>query len=258
MVHRLSILLLVAALLAVGCTSSKEAEPPEARLSLFVGVDVSGSFTRARAPLFEDSLRFLSYYIYGHLHGTGGLEKVRALYVGPLGGNVPDEPKALHPIQVFKRMSVPEIEAKLKELFDKKGNFLTDFNAFFKNVSEVAQKQNLLIAPLAIVIVTDGIPEVAAKSGRAVKASYEDLDVSPLEFLARNVTIRVLYTSPIVAAGWEREIPRQRVRIWTVNADVMKGWHEQLENKPTLEEEKRLWNWIQDIVNQRVRRQRIL
>ncbi len=255
MVRRLAILLVASLVLAVGCASTEEPEP---RLSLFVGVDVSGSFTQARAPLFEDSLRFLAYYIYGHLHGTGGLEKVRALYVGPLGGNVPNEPKALFPIQVFERMSVPQIEAKLKEMFVRKGNFLTDFNAFFKNVSETAQKQNLLIAPLAIVVVTDGIPEVAAKSGKAVEVSYGDLDVSSLEFLARNVTIRVLYPSPIVAAGWEREIPRQRVRIWTVNADVMKGWREQLAKKPTPEEETRLWKWIEDIVNQRVRRQRIL
>ncbi len=253
MARRLYILLVVA-LLLTGCTSSKEAPP---RLSLFVGVDVSGSF--ARTPQFQDSLRFLSYYIYGHLHGMGDLEKVRALYVGSLGGDIPNEPKTLYPIQKFERKNVPEIEAELKELFGKKGNFLTDFNAFFKNVSVVVQEQNLLITPIAIVIVTDGVPEVAGKkSGKVQKASYEKINVSPLEFLARNVTIRVLYPSPIVANAWKLEIPRQRVRIWAVDADVMKGWRDQLEKKPTLEEEKRLWNWIQDIVDLRVRRQKIL
>ena len=256
MAHRLYVLLVAALLLTPGCTSSGEAEP---RLSLFIGVDVSGSFTRT--PQFQDSLRFLSYYIYGHLHGTGGTEKVRALFVGSLGGDVPDEPKTLHPIQVFERKSVPEIKAKLKKLFSTKGNYLTDFNAFFKRVSEVVQKQNLLLAPLAIVIVTDGVPEVAAVrkgKGKIEKASYEGIDVSPLEFLARNVTIRILYPSPIVAAAWEREVPRQRLRMWTVEAEIMQGWHEQLEKKPKLEDEKRFWKWIQDIVDRRVRRQRIL
>ena len=61
-----------------------------------------------------------------------------------------------------------------------------------------------------------------------------------------------------IAAAWEREIPRQRVRIWPVEAEVMKGWHEQLENQSSPEEEKRLWKWIQDIVDRRVRRQRII
>jgi hypothetical protein len=254
MARRLYVLLVAALLLTPGCTSSGEAEP---RLSLFIGVDVSGSFSRT--PQFQDSLRFLSYYIYGHLNGTGGLEKVRALYVGSLGGDVPNEPKTLYPIQEFERKNVPEIEAKLKKLFGKKGNFLTDFNAFFKNVSVVVQEQNLLITPIAIVIVTDGVPEVAGKkSGKVQKASYENLDVSPIEYLARNVTIRALYPSSIVANEWKLKIPRQRVRIWAVNADVMKGWRDQLEKKPTPEEEKRLWDWIQDIVDRRVSRQRIL
>ena len=252
MARRLYVLLVVA-LLLTGCTSSEEATP---RLSLFVGVDVSGSF--ARTPQFQDSLRFLSYYIYGHLNGIG-LEKVRALYVGSLGGDIPNEPKTLYPIQKFERKNVKEIEAELKELFDKKGNFLTDFNAFFKNVSVVVQEQNLLITPIAIVIVTDGVPEVAGrKSGKVQKASYEKINVSPLEFLARNVTIRVLYPSPIVADAWKHQIPRQRVRIWAVDAAVMKDWRNQLEKKSTLEEENRLWNWIEDIVDVRVRRQKIL
>ncbi len=91
-----------------------------------------------------------------------------------------------------------------------------------------------------------------------VKASYEDIDVSPLEFLARNVTIRVLYPSPKVAAAWERQIRRQRVRIWPVEAEVMKGWHEQLEGHPKVEDEQRFWQWIENIVDRRVRRQRII
>jgi hypothetical protein len=253
MAHRLAVLLLAALLLAPGCTFT---QPEEARLSLFVGVDVSGSFTQT--PHFKDSLRFLSYYLYGHLNGTGGLQKPRALYVGSIGGDMPNEPKAFYPIQEFERKSAREIEAKLTQHFSVRGSFYTDFNAFFQRVSEVVRKQNLILAPIAIVIVTDGIFEVAGPGGKAALPPYEKIDVSGLEYLARNVTIRVLYSSPKVAAEWERKVPRQRVRIWPVEAQVMGGWREQVENRPNLADEKRLWKWIRDIVDQRARRQTIL
>ncbi|MGH7394588.1 MAG: hypothetical protein ACREJF_03165 [Candidatus Methylomirabilales bacterium] len=250
MARWLAVLLLAALLLAPACTFTQREEP---RLSLFVGVDISGSF--ARTPDFKDSLRFLSYYLYGHLNGTGGLQKPRALFVGSIGGDTPNEPKAFYPIQEFERKSVREIEAKLTELFSARGNYLTDFNAFFQRVSEVVRKQNLVLAPITIVIVTDGIPEVAGPRGKGVLQPYEKLDVSSLEFLARNVTLRVLYPSPKVAAEWERKIPRERVRIWPVEAEVMGGWREQLENRPNIEDEKLLWKWIGDIVDRRARKQ---
>jgi hypothetical protein len=248
-------LLLVALILMAPACGPTEAETP--RLSLFVGVDVSGSFSGT--PQFRDSLRFLSYYLYGHLHGTDGLEKPRALFVGSIGGDTPNEPKAFYPIQMFERMNASEMEAKLTELFTVKGNYLTDFNAFFKRVSETVQKQNLVLAPILIVIVSDGVPEVAAAQGRkSVQQAYEKIDVSSLEYLARNVTIRILYPSPKVAAEWDRKVPRQRVRIWPVESEIMQGWQDQLENRPAVEEEKRLWKWIADIVDKRVRRQRII
>jgi len=253
MAHRLAVLLLAALLLTPGCTAT---QPEEPRLSLFVGVDVSGSF--ARTPHFKDALRFLSYYLYGHLNGTEGLQRPRALFVGSIGGDTPNEPKAFYPIQEFERKSAREIEAKLTEFFSVRGNYLTDFNAYFQRVSEVVRKQNLILAPIAIVIVTDGVPEVAGPRGKGVLQPYEKLDVSSLEYLARNVTIRVLYPTPKVAAEWERKIPRQRVRIWPVEAEVMGGWREQFENQPTIEDEKRLWKWIRDIVDHRARRQAIL
>lgn len=253
MARRLAVLLLVGLLLASGCTFG---QPEEPRLSLFVGVDVSGSF--AQTPHFKDSLRFLSYYLYGHLNGAGGLQKPRALYVGSIGGDAPNEPKAFYPIQEFQRKSPREIEARLTELFGMRGNFLTDFNAFFQRVGEVVRKQNLILAPITIVIVTDGVFEAAGPRGKAVLPPYEKIDVSGLEYLARNVTIRILYPTPKTAAEWERKVPRQRVRIWPVEAEVMGGWREQIENRSNLADEKRLWKWIRDIVDHRARRQTIL
>src|SRR3990170_3960523 len=174
MMRHARLLLVALALMAPACGPT-EAETP--RLSLFVGVDVSGSFSGT--PQFRDSLRFLSYYLYGHLHGTGGLEKPRALFVGSIGGDTPNEPKAFYPIQVFERMNASEMESKLTELFTVKGNYQTDFNAFFKRVSETVQKQNLILAPILIVIVSDGVPEVAADQGRkVVQQAYEKIDVS--------------------------------------------------------------------------------
>ncbi|MFQ5898821.1 MAG: hypothetical protein ACE5JN_11335 [Candidatus Methylomirabilia bacterium] len=251
MTRRLQVLLFAVLLLTWGCAPTQEENP---RLSLFVGVDVSGSFTRS--PEFRDGMKFLSYYLYGHLNGIGGLEKPRALFIGSIGGNTPNEPKAFYPIQVFERKSASEIDAKLRELFSIQGNYLTDFNAFFKRVSEVVQKRGLVLAPLTIVVVSDGIPDFRV-DGRVVEGVYDQIDVSSLEYLARNVTIRVLYPTPKVATEWERTIPRTRVRIWTVAAEIMEGWHEQLEQLPSLEEEKRFWKWVQDIVDHRVRRQRI-
>lgn len=254
MAHKLRLLLIVVLLHATGCVPTGQDKP---RVSLFVGIDISGSFAKTRH--FNDAIHFLSYYLYGHLKGIEGLEKPRALFVSSIGGNTPNEPKAFHPIHVFERMTTQEINAKLAELFSVRGNYLTDFNAFFKRISEVVQKQNLALSPITIVIVTDGVPEITATNGRRVmREAYEGIDVSPLEYLARNVTIRILYPSPKVAVQWERAVPRQRVRIWPVEAEIMQGWQAQLDNRPNLKEEKRFWKWIREIVDHRVRRKRIL
>ena len=256
MIVRIRILLFAVILLAAGCnpTTPKEKTP---RLTLFVGVDVSGSFSRSAN--FRDALRFLSYYIYAHLNGLGGLEKPRAFFVGSIGGDTPNEPKAFHPIQEFERKSIPEIEAKLRKLFTVQGNFLTDFNSFFQRVSETVRKRGLTLAPLTIVIVSDGVPDVPIDNGRRiVEGLYEKINMEPLEFLARKVIIRILYPNPSVAQKWEQAIPRQRVRIWPVEAEIMRGWSEQLDKHPQLKKEKRFFKWVLDIVDHRVRRQKIL
>ncbi len=254
MIYRLRVLLFAALVFALGCAPNKKDAP---RLSLFVGVDISGSFTESAN--FNDAIRFLSYYLYGHLNGIEGLKKPRALFVSSIGGDTPNEPKAFHPIQEFERKSSKEIEAKLRELFSTPGNYMTDFNAFFKRISEVVQKRSLVLAPLTIVIVSDGVPDFAVDNGqRRIEGLYEKIDLSPLEYLARNVTIRILYPNPTVAVKWERIVPRERVRIWPVEAEIMQGWREQIDNRPNLEEEKRFWKWIREIVDHRVRRKRIL
>ncbi len=136
---------------------------------------------------------------------------------------------------------------------------MTDFNAFFLRVSETVREQGLALAPLTIVVASDGVPDVAVDNGRRiVEGLYDKIDLSPLEYLARNVPIRVLYPNPTVAQKWERTIPRQRVRIWPVEAVIMRGWHEQRDKCPVIEQEERFWKWAQEVVNHRVRRQKFL
>ena len=68
MFHRFRILFFATLLFLPACNHPQQDAGP--RMNLFVGIDISGSYRRSAH--FNDSLRFLSYYIYGHMHGTGG------------------------------------------------------------------------------------------------------------------------------------------------------------------------------------------
>jgi len=52
---------------------------------------------------------------------------------------------------------------------------------------------------------------------------------------------------------WRRHVPRERVRLWTVDGEVMKTWREKLEPNRDLGEQVRFWKWLQDTVDYRVR-----
>ncbi len=117
------------------------------------------------------------------------------------------------------------------------------------------KRRNLTLAPLNIVILSDGVPDdpAAAQSDDP----YSVINLDALEYLSRSVTVRVLYPSPSVAVNWERRIPRQRVRMWTVDAPVMHGWREQLITGVAIEEQEDLWRWVHDNVDFRVRSRRL-
>lgn len=242
--------LLVASLL-VGVACTPPAAEREARLTLVVGIDVSGSFQRT--GYFDEALSFAAHYIYGHLHELGGLEEPRALFVGSIGGEQPGEPKSFHPIHDFQGKSVGEIEASLREWFRPNDRF-TDFNPFFQRVATLVKRQNLMLSPLTIVVISDGVPDVTVRQVSDGAAPYANIELESLEFLSRNVTVRLLYANPQVAVRWEREIPRQRVRMWTVDAEVMTGWTRQMAPDVPVERQDQLWTWIADNVDFRVRR----
>ncbi|MFP4623062.1 MAG: hypothetical protein ACLFRX_02660 [Gemmatimonadota bacterium] len=215
-------------LLALGATAVPACAPAAPgeqapRSTLFVGVDVSGSFQRGGR--YDDALSFAARYIHGHLHGAGGLERPRALFAGAIGGEKPGEPQAFHPIHEFEGKDPAQIEARLREWFPPDDR-ITDFNAFFRRAATLVKRQNLALAPINLVLLSDGVPDLGP--GATDTGRYGGIDLDPLEHLARNVTVRLLYPDPTVAVRWEREVPRGRVRMWTVDATVMRGWRDQL------------------------------
>lgn len=250
---------------ARGCTPAGE-EFREPRFVMMVGVDVSGSFRGSGH--YEDALDFLAHYLYGHLEGLGELRQPTALFVGPVGGDEPGEVQSFHPIHDFRGKSVEEISADLREWFPPESeDRLTDFGAFFQRVSELAKRQGLILSPMNVVVLSDGVPDLEARpagrtasSGAATAAGsappeslYASVNVSPLEYLSRSITVRLLYPESTVAAGWERGVQRRRVRLWTTDATVMAGWREQVEEGVPPEQQAALWDWMADNVDFRVR-----
>jgi hypothetical protein len=225
--------------------------PPDtekvSRLVMFVGVDVSGSFRKS--GYYDDALTFLSHYIYGHLNKIGELSGLRALFVGSIGGHSTNEPKAFHPIHDLEGKSVREIKAALKEWFPPRDT-ITDFNAFFAEIAAQTKDRNLTLAPICIMIITDGVP---ATGVREDKTTYEHIDLDPLEYLSRRVTVRLTYLDPIVAKRWRDNVPARRVRIWTVPGEVMEGWKEQMQPGVTVAKQDKFWRWVKDNVDFRVR-----
>lgn len=237
----------VALLLIIVMACSPPSSEKVSRLVMFVGVDVSGSFQRT--GYYDDALTFLSHYIYGHLHGLGELSGLRALFVGSIGGHGTNEPKAFHPIHDLESKDVRQIEAAFRDWFPPRDS-ITDFNAFFAEVAAQTKDRNLTLAPICIMIITDGVP---ATGVREAKTTYKQIDLDPLEYLSRRVTVRLTYLDPIVAKRWRDDVPSRRVRIWTVPGEVMEGWREQIQPGVELAKQDKFWRWVKDNVDFRVR-----
>ena len=246
------VLVLLAASLFFSCGLDEGSSKP--RMSMFIGVDISGSFVKTK--YFDDSIEFLAHYIYSHLNGLGGLEKPNVLFVSSIGGAKENEPKTFYPIQTFENKSIKEISNKLHEIFPKKVlNPFTDYNAFFKQVALTVKNKNLVLRPISVIMVSDGIPDVKTEG----KTDYKSIEVKPLESLARNTTIRLLYTSAVVGSNWQTKVKRKRVKIWTQDAEVMISWKDEKILQPDLEfeQQERFFGWIKDNVDFGVRGRRI-
>ncbi len=248
--RRLVLGALAAALVVIGAdpglAQNRDRTP---RQTLFVGVDTSGSF---QGVGYADAVTFLAFYIHGHLNGLGRLAVPRELFVAAVGGKDSDEPKAFRPIHDFAGKSVAQIEADLRAWFPPT-DVLTDYNAFFRRVAGIVKERNLLLRPVSVLVVTDGIPDVSGTEAGSTE-SYRQIDLGPLEYLARSVTVRVAYVSAPVADRWRTKVPRQRVRLWTVDQEVMRGWRAQLTPDTAPGDQERLWKWVRENVDFRVRR----
>ncbi len=246
------VILIIFVLLLSGCNLSMENSKP--RLSMFVGVDISGSFKNT--PYFDDSLDFLSYYIYSHMNGLGGMDIPNVLYVSSIGGAKANEPKTFYPIQSFENKSITEIREKLKEIFPKNvTNPFTDYNAFFEQVAHTVKNKNLVLRPISIVMLSDGIPDVKKEGGK----DFGSIRVEPLERLARNVTVRLLYTSAVVGRDWQTMVKRRRVKVWTQDAEVLLSWKDPKIMLPDkqMEEQAYFFSWVKDNVDFGVRSRRV-
>jgi hypothetical protein len=235
--------LALAATLAA-CTPVEDASR-RPRSTLVIGIDVSGSFETTGN--YDDAIEFASHYLYGHLNGLGELSVPSAVFVGSVGGERPGETKSFQPVHAFQGKSPEEIAVVLRELFPSQDGF-TDFNAFFDRVATLVKRQGLILAPLNIVVLSDGIPDLTARDTED-GSLYSAIDLGPLEYLSRSVTVRLLYATPTVSVSWERDVDRRRVRMWTVDHDVMGGWREQMESDVGDD----LWKWVKDNVDFRVR-----
>lgn len=244
---------LVLALALFGCRPPANAPPP--RSTLVVGLDVSGSYRRS--PYFNDAVDFAALYIYAHVHGLGGLRQATDVFVGTLGGERVGEPKTFHPIQDLTGKSPEQIAADLRAWFPDVDP-LTDFNAFFQRVAVHIKRQNLVLAPLNIVMFSDGLPDIPGSRRMSPAELYSKVDLSPIEYLSRSVTVRLLYATPSVAQNWERLVKRNRVRIWTQDEQVMQGWRRHMLTGSAPEAQDSLWSWVEQIVDFRVRRGRII
>jgi hypothetical protein len=88
------------------------------------------------------------------------------------------------------------------------------------------------------------------------ETAYEKINLDCLEYLSRRVTVRLTYLEPKVAQRWKQDVPARRVRIWTVAGEVMVGWRQQMEPGLELAQQDKLWKWVKDNVDFRVRSRR--
>ena len=234
---------------AAACAPSADGGQRVARSTLVIGIDVSGSF-RGKAH-YESAIDFAANYLYAHIHGLGGLKQPTAVFVGSFGGEKPGETKSFQPIDTFRNMSVAEIAAFLRKEYPSNDG-LTDFNPFFERVGTLVKRQNLVLSPLNIVMLTDGLPDTPSEKNDSL-SKYKNINVSGLEYLSKNTTVRVLFPRPTVAVHWEKKVPRRRVRMWTVDDEVMATWRSHYHAGMKPEGQTELWKWIADNVDFRVR-----
>ncbi len=232
--------------LLIGACNFEKEDPKTQRSTIFIGIDVSGSFTKTKK--FKDGMKFLGQYIHAHLENKGGLTTPVDLYVGGIGGSEKEDPQDFFPVHDFRNLKPDQIEKKLLKEFANQKDNLTDFNTFFERIRSLVKQKNLVLAPIDVIMITDGVPEIAGKSKKAIKLAYGKIDLKPLEYLTRNINIRILYANPRVGNNWRTYVPTRRIKVWTVEPRVMFGWSNQIMRQGP----EGLYTWIRDNVDLRI------
>lgn len=246
--------LMAAVFLFAGC--AQLSEKPQPRLVMFVGVDISGSYLKA--PHFDDSMEFLAHYLYAHLNGLGKAEVPSALFVGTLGGLKKGQPKSFFPIEVFQGKTPAEIKAKIMEMVPRKEDPYSDFNAFLTAASDMVKNRKMVLKPVSLVMISDGFVDMPGKNGKHVH-DFKAVDLTQLEKLSRNITLRLLYTDPTTGKSWQDEIRRRRVKVWTQDAQVMATWKDPQVFVPDVpfEKQDKFFKWLKNNVDFGVRMKRV-
>ena len=97
-----------------------------------------------------------------------------------VGASVPDS-QDVPPIQDLTGKSPQEIAASLRSWFPETDP-ITDFNGFFERLSVHIRRQNLVLAPLNVVMFTDGLPDFPGAGRLTTEQRFGKIDMSPLEF----------------------------------------------------------------------------
>src|SRR5256885_1977597 len=143
--------------------AAEDNKPP--RSTLFVGIDISGSFRSA----YDDALTFVAHYLYGHMREFGGLSKPRDLFVAAMGGKDNREPKSFHPIHEFNSKDVRQLETALRK-WSPPTDTLTDVLV----VDLVDRVEGLR---LAVVLPSDGRHEEIARLREAAELVQVTVEV---------------------------------------------------------------------------------
>lgn len=240
--------------LAAGLIVGAGADPPAAAArrsapTLFVAVDATGTLAGER---YDDAMAFLAWYVHGRVNGLGGLPIPGDLVVTAVNGTS-ETPDRVRSVEDFAGRSVAEIEADLRTWFPP-GDGPRDFTAFFRRVARTVAERHLVLTPITVLVLTDGVPGADARPKRPAAGAYREIDLRPLDYLARRVTVRLAWTSPPVAERWRTLAQRARVRLWTVDQEVMKSWRAHLAPDTPPAGQDRLWQWVRETLDVRVRR----
>jgi len=108
-VMRRRVAALALALSVVACSPSQTGR--DARSTLVIGLDISGSFRRT--PVSAGRIEFASLYIYGHLTGSADCSRTRRSSWGA-GGERTGQAKVFHPSRIFRGRRPAQIATDLR------------------------------------------------------------------------------------------------------------------------------------------------